>query len=571
MSNQYGWKILLDGADITDKTVSFIIESSLDSYCRELSLDILDETLYDSLIFSSIPETARIEVLTRVTDDIDEYDEYSDYDWNSQGLFFIERPTFRVGVDQTDTGIWGRQSTAVLGEPFAQKVTKIWSEDTTFYEICKELIESVGLVWDSSKCELQDFAIYADNFEADDKYPIEVIRDLIDFIVGEEGFITTDRLGNIWIRRISRSPTASDYDLTDLVVQSINEEPVWPEFGNRIKILPAEMVSQDTIDLFVERSCLGENSSTFIEMYAQVKDGLGVPITNAAVRWWFDPPIPESLWYLYPTIYQKEGTVNTSRMLISKELQRATGKNSIDCNFEVAELIGIWAYADKSRTTNFAPEGSYTIDGRTIYLTGDGFTYSDQTVFVSYYADGMCKNVAIYDEDQTEPEGVESLFGSAVVIASVSGREASQLIYVNNDGKCPPELSVEVSYPGSVTTASTLAEQMGQEAEFTPGIVFPSTGLLGRVPVGGTVIVTAGTDAQKLLYSSKVSASLIWNIADAGSPVTADLGTDVGAGIVGWQATIYGRVAGTATLELRWIRGEGVTATLLDTLTITVY
>ena len=53
MSNQYGWKFLLDDTvDITDKVKSFTIQSSLDSYCRELSFDTLDELFYDTLAFS---------------------------------------------------------------------------------------------------------------------------------------------------------------------------------------------------------------------------------------------------------------------------------------------------------------------------------------------------------------------------------------------------------------------------------------------------------------------------------------------------------------------------------------
>lgn len=67
MSNtKYGFKFMLDGEDITDKIKSFTIESSLDSYCRELSFDLLDQDFYDTLDFSTIPEIARIEVFTCV-------------------------------------------------------------------------------------------------------------------------------------------------------------------------------------------------------------------------------------------------------------------------------------------------------------------------------------------------------------------------------------------------------------------------------------------------------------------------------------------------------------------------
>ena len=149
MSNQYGYKLLLDGIDITNRVKTFTINCELTNYCRELSFDLYDESLYDTFDFSIIPESPRVEVLTRITE-ADEYDEY-DNAWVSQGLFFIEKPTFKVGINDTVTGVWGRQSSAILGEPFAQKVTKLWATNTTFYVICQEVIESVGLVWNPLK------------------------------------------------------------------------------------------------------------------------------------------------------------------------------------------------------------------------------------------------------------------------------------------------------------------------------------------------------------------------------------------------------------------------------------
>lgn len=65
--SKYGFKIMLDEiTDITDKVKSFTITSSLDSYCREMSLELYDETFYDTLDFTSIPEIARIEIFTTI-------------------------------------------------------------------------------------------------------------------------------------------------------------------------------------------------------------------------------------------------------------------------------------------------------------------------------------------------------------------------------------------------------------------------------------------------------------------------------------------------------------------------
>ncbi len=623
--SKYAFKFILDGiTDITNKIKSFSIESSLDAFCRELSFDLLDEDFYDTLDFSIIPETARIEVFTSIETpvltgnlfvlnfegvdgatsgweeeifdlqptyvehvelDTDEYDDGTsslklvgtadewaelDYElgtspvnfvfsqgfryttgvtyfevyiggaassidiyisnnilyvyaqdrlgntlideelsppapdvwhelkitvsgrdisieindievgsatasidypfndlegiywgsegnvgadswidkvymsttdiiegttvWISQGLYFIERPTFKVGIHETMTGVWGRQSTAILAEPFAQKVTKLWDEDTTFYAICKEIIESVGLVWDSTKCDIADFTIYADNFEADDQYPIEVLQELVELIVGEEGFVTTDRAGNICIKRLVRAPTTSDYDLTDLIIQEINEEPEWPEFGNRIKIIPVESVSQNSISVELGSECIGISTLQvgYVDVWAQVKNGEGVPLNDQVVEWSFDPASPTTLSYVYSLIQ------NSSEITISKEIVRADSLVALSTKFEAATIIGIWAYADTSRANNFVANGAYILDGKKVYLTESNFNYCDQMVVVSYVVSGMVHNVVKYTPGTLEYAGEVS------IIASLSGKEDSKQIYVNNYCKCPSTLSAEI-------------------------------------------------------------------------------------------------------------------------------
>jgi hypothetical protein len=455
-SGEYGYKFILNGTtDITGKVKSFNIEASLEMYCRELSFELTDEDLYDSFDFSIIPEAPTIEVFTRVTalgavDEYDEYDEYDDPAWVSQGIYYIERPTYSIGINETSLGIWGRQSTAILGEPFAQKTTKLWEVDTTFYQICQEIVESVGLVWDSTRCDIQDFKIYADNFEADDQYPIEVLQSLVELAVGEEGFVTCDRLGYVCIKRLDRSPSVADFDITDLSVQTFNEEPEWPEFGNRIKIIPSETVSQDKVELFMDRECLGTGAATSIDVYAQVCNGDGTPINNAVISWSFALAAPRSVWFKYSNNvegFYKTALQNTTRILVSRELQKATGFHSIEVKFAVESVVGIWAYSDKNRVTNLCPEGSYTIDGKIIHLVDVEFAYCDQTVFVSYYASGMAKNNVLYEIADgvilVEPTGVDDVGDVMSVIAEVSGRQSFKDLYIDNPCQCVTTLTVE--------------------------------------------------------------------------------------------------------------------------------
>ena len=446
MSEQYGWKFILDGTtDITDMVTSFSITSSLAAYCRELSFAVTDEDLYYSFNFAIIPESPRVEVFTRILalDQTDEYGDEYDPAWISQGTFFIERPTFNIGIQSVAMGIWGRQSTAILGEPFAQKVTKLWEVDVSFFSIVEEILESVGLTWEDSRSDLQDITIYADNFEADDIYPIDVLKKLVNLIVGAEGFVTSDRLGSICIKRLVREPDTSDHDFADDIVQSISEEPEWPEFGNRIKIIPNATVSQNTIELIIERKCIGTGAPSYIEMYAQVRDGNGVPIDGAVVDWSFDPAAPENVWFKYPT-QAKTASQNTGRILVSNERQKATGESSVSATFSVDELIGVWTQADTSRSHNFAPADGYIIDGKNIYLTEETFTYCDQSVVISYYSKGIVKNTLVYEPEDEYDADTDTLYGSVFVIASTSGKEASQVVYVDNSCQCPPTLNVTV-------------------------------------------------------------------------------------------------------------------------------
>lgn len=499
---QYGWKFILDGVDISSKVGSFTITSSLASFCRELTFDITDETLYDTFDFSIIPEEPRVEVFTRIIE-LDEYDYEDEYDpaWISQGVFFIERPTFQVGVQETSTGVWGRQSTAVLGEPFAQKISKLWDSNTSVHAIIQEILELVGLTWDASKCNITDFAVYADTFEADNQYPIEVLNSLLELIVGIEGFITSDRLGNIWVKRMDRSPSGSDYNVTDILIQSINEEPEWPEFGNRIKVSPAESVSQDSVEIMGTKECIGTGAAASIEVYAQVKNGEGVPINNAVVDWLFDPLIPRNVWYKYPLPGNlKTASQNTGRILISHETQKATGFNSLTTAFEIDELVGVWAYADKTRATNFAPIGDYVLDGKNIVILGDGFTYCDQTVVVSYYAAGMVKNIVVYepvDEYEEEPVGVEDVLGTLLVIASVSGREATKSIYVDNPCKCTTSLTVEVIYPAGSSI------RVGQTAKIVASVENSGE------PVSASVSMAETTGNGVLSWASRMTGEVL--------------------------------------------------------------
>jgi hypothetical protein len=255
------------------------------------------------------------------------------------------------------------------------------------------------------------------------------------------------------------------------VIQSISDEPEWPEFGNRIKIIPGETTSQNTVTLSMESTCMAcdAEATTYIVAYGQVKDGEGVPLNGVQVDWSFSPENPTSIWYMYPSV-AKTSSQNAQTMLISKELAKADGFRKVSTKFQASSIIGIYAYSDRTHTKNFAPEDGYVIDGNNILLTDEAFTYCDQTVLISYYASGMVRNQIICEPDEYQDE--DTLFGEVVVIAAVSGREATETLYVNNSCKCPPSLTVEVD-PSSCA--------VGEEVKITAYVEADG------VPISGTV------------------------------------------------------------------------------------
>lgn len=459
----YSIKIILDSLiDITDKISSFSIESAKDSFCKELSFEISDEDFYDTLDFSRIPENPRIEIFTSIETD----DDYNLPIWISQGKFFIERPTYSVNCMQTNTGVWGRQSTAVLNEPFAQKITKLWEENTTVHTIFQEILESVGLTWNEDYCNIPNYNIFADTFEASDQYPIEVLKSLIGLILGESAFITSDTLGNIHFNRLIRKPVDFDYDITDSIIQTIQEEPEWPEFGNRIKIIPNTTVSQNKVVLSTDYQCLGTGATKTITAFAQAMNGDNTPLDNVTINWSFEPSKPKDVWYKYPwypkTDMKKTSVQTTARMLISKEAAKATGFTSVTLDFIPDEIIGIWGARDSVRQTNFAfDKTKYVIDGRDVHLIDQSFLYCDQSLLISYYAKGMVKNQIVYDtETGYEVIDPDLVYGEVSVIASISGKDTVKPIYVNNSCQCKTELEawanpVEISAVANVLNIRT--------------------------------------------------------------------------------------------------------------------
>lgn len=467
----YGIRIELSGIDITSKVSRFEITAAMDSYVRELSLDIADPDYYDTFDFSILPEAPTLEVFTRIA-----------ADWVSQGTFFIEKPTYRVGIHQTDTGLWGRSTTALLGSPFAPKLNRVWDTDAMFFSVCEEMCALSGLTWDAAYSDIPDFMIYAYSYQAEGLYPIEVLSELLALAYGEDAKITTDRAGHLCIRLVDRAPAAYDHDVTDLVIAEISEEPEWPDFGNRVKISATGFVGGFGVQVSVVSECLAPTYRT--KLLARVTDQDGNAVNNISVDW----SVANGLVTL------DRATSNTQTVIITDEEVRAENFYEITLEYPPETIIGVWAAKDTAKTVNLA-EGGYQINGNTITLTGK-LRYCDQLVRVNYTSAGVAVNWAT--------AGSEA--GTETVTADVMGNSESAEIYVDNPCACPPSITFQANTTsikiGESARLLTYVEIAG--APVTDGRSIYNT--IDSVPAHGVIDWTKNRLGTVTVTSEKTSA-----------------------------------------------------------------
>lgn len=410
----YGWKITLYSIDISDKISGFSITCSLTSFCREMTLDIIDPDLYASFDFSQVSETPEIEIFTK-----------NGTTFISQGKFYLERPAI-ASTPHTETmqGVWGRSITALLTEPFAIKVTKVWETQTTFFAICEEMCALAGLDFDPAYSEISDFVIYPYTYEADGLYPADVISEL----AGLAGAIaTTDRAGHVCIKQIEYSPSLADETITDADIADIEEKPEWPVFANRVRITPTGNTANYSVSMTVPNQCLHADAVSKTKLYAQVLDPDGEPVNGIVVNWSHDS-ITASLAY---------AASNTQEILIQNERQKATGYRGFKTNIPASLIDGVYAYTDNGKTVNLAA-GGYTIDGNNVTLT-TRLSYCDQSLVINYRAAGMAVNWL------TAGPAADDV----TVTADVEGQQDKKIIYIENPCQCPPDIRLTAN-PSSV-------------------------------------------------------------------------------------------------------------------------
>ena len=502
----YGWKIELNSTDITDKISGFSITCSLTNFCREMSIDIIDPDLYASLDFSQISESPEIEIFTK-----------NGSTFYSQGKFFIERPALATAVNsETMQGVWGRSQTAVLSEPFAPKITKAWETQTTFFGICEEMCDLAGFTWNSAYSDIDDFVIFPYTYEAENLYPIDVITELA-ALAG--ALVTTDRLGHLCIKQIDFSPSVAAVTITDASIAEISEQPEWPVFANRVRITPTGNIASYGMDMIIPEQCMQADATAKHKIFVRVTDSDGEPVDGIVVNWTHDA-VTASLAY---------ETSNTQEIIIQNERQQATGYYTLQVDMPPSSILGVYAYADTAKKTNFAAAG-YTLDGSNITLNSK-LSFCDQSLVVSYAVAGMAVN---YLQAGYIAEDVE-------ITADIEGQQAKKTVYINNPCQCAPVVKLSAA-PTSVQIGGSsqllvyveeggpvLTGRMVYISEQTPlrkGWLRWSTARLGSVLIKGEQSVSINeisgiTQCEVSMYIESVTT--VRRVDSAGTPIGLNL------------------------------------------------
>ena len=410
-----GWDVKYNGVSISDKVERFEIVASRGSFVREMSLYIKDKTFYNNLDFSSIPESPEIEILTR-TGTV----------WVSQGLFYIEKPLLTTSVmSETSDGIWGRSKTAVLGEPFATKITKTWDSDTTFYDLVDEVLEGTGI---TANIEIDDFTIYAYTYAVQQKYPIEIIAELAR-IAG--AYVTTNKDNELVVRRVTFHPSSASITITDSdIINEINEKIELPPFGNRIKIgttgttgLSIDLIPLGTSD------CLPPDPTVTGTLLALVRDVNGNPVNDGVVVEW---EAKEGV--TLETDYSTTGTY-----LLEDQIYKASNYYEVNVDFPIEEVIGVWAYHDAMHYENLYNPITDSFSGRTITFFSP-LDYCDQTLRITYKTSGVAVNRVTPGEENRNVK----------VTASVQGASDSLIIKIGNPCECGSSIGMRFSPSGEI-------------------------------------------------------------------------------------------------------------------------
>ena len=407
------WDIKLDGVSIADQISSFQIRETRGAYAREITLFAADPAFYDQFVYGTIP-ALRIEALTKTGDN-----------WISQGNFYVEKPVIVTNPDSIlSPGVWGRSESAAAGPPFAQKISKAWTEDTTCEDIVNEMAALCGL---SVSFEITNYSIFANTYACTGIYPIDVIAELAGFAGAHIGCTVS---GDITIKYEVFHPAAADYIITDTDIISITEQIEFPEFGNRIRISALGTGAGYQIDLnaLADDDCLPADGTSRGTLLAFVTDQNGEIVPdNTIVAWTADTGLTLD-----------EECTGTGNYLLSNQKHRASNYYTVSVDYPISDVIGIWAYADGGNNHNYWDKYC-TFAGKTITVY-QPFDFCDQSLRISYVTGGCAVNRVTAGNTARDID----------VTAEVEGASDTIKVKLGNTCDCGSNLNVKVNPYGAI-------------------------------------------------------------------------------------------------------------------------
>jgi hypothetical protein len=534
----YGWKIELSGVDVSEQVARFTITADRGQFCREAVVDFADPDFFAGLDLSVLPAAPTLEIFTRTGES-----------WVSQGKFFVERPAYQTDVDrEVANGVWGRSAIAALAKPFAAKVSRTWTANTTFFAICAEMCALAGLPFSSAYSDVDDYTVWGYAYQADGVYPIDVIAELAEAC---GAYVSTDRAGNVCIRQIDYSPAAADDTVTDADIQAIDESPEWPEFGNRLRISPSVGFAGYSVQLTAAGQCLPADGDTHLRLLARVMDADGLPVDDVTVSWSSDAQYAHLQW--------TEST--TGEILITGEPVRATSYHELSVALPADSVESVYAASDLAHATNLAAGGA-SIDGNRVTLT-DALAYCDQSLIVNYRVSGTAIN---WLTAGATPEDV-------TVTVDVAGARAELEVYIGNPCRCPLTLRIEASpttiHIGEVARVLVYAEEdggpvttgrpvwMGQDPPARGALAW-DVARLGQVTISneaGAVVNELAGNSQVLLRMFAASVASVYQADEDGNAIGGNLYLTAS----GKRVTLISRLpTGTAVVANYTARGAAV-------------
>lgn len=409
-----GWDIKLDGVSIKDQIASFQVRETRGAYARELTLFAADSSFYDQFVYSAIPQL-RIEALTKTATA-----------WVSQGFFYIERPVIVANPDGIlSPGVWGRSQTAIAGPPFAQKISQTWTTDTTCEAIANEMSDLCGL---TVSFEIDDYTIFATSYACDGMYPVDVIAELAGFAGAHIGCTAA---GVLTVKNEIFHPAAADYTITDPDIINITEHLEYPEFGNRIRIsaLGSGAGYQLSLEALDNDDCLNADGTARGTLLAFVTDQNGEAVPDNTIV----------AWTAETGLSLDEDYTGTGNYLLGKQKHKASNYYTVAVDFPIAEVIGIWAYADGNNNLNYWDEDYCSFSGNTITVNR-AFDFCDQVLRIAYVTAGCAVNRVTAGDAALDIE----------VTAEVEGASDTIEVKLGNTCDCGSSLNIKTNPYGAI-------------------------------------------------------------------------------------------------------------------------